>query len=57
MTFVRRAAVLAAGVWSPAAVPLLAHAPAVIMRPNANAAIRMAISCGAGALRAPRLDE
>src|SRR5688500_3976778 len=56
MTFVRRAVVLAVGDCSEAAVPELAHAPAIVTRPNANAAIRMRISSGAGAC-APRFDE
>jgi hypothetical protein len=56
MTFVRRVVELAVTDCSPEAVPELAQAPAAITRPNANAAIRMTISCGAGSRRAPRLE-
>src|SRR5687767_12119176 len=57
MTFVRETADRAVTVWSVEAVPELAHAPATITMPNANAAVRMTISCGAGVHRAPRINE
>src|SRR5687767_2699065 len=56
MMFVRRVVVLLVGVWSPAAVPELAQAPATTTRPNAKATIRMGNLLLSGAQVASRVD-
>src|SRR5688500_5934874 len=57
MTFVRGLVVVLVGVWSPAAVPELAHAPATTTRPNAKAMTRMGNLLLSGAQLASRVDD